>query len=51
MPNKREQDPGYDQWLKDTDGKDTKLNREWYDCPDDERSDFLKEHKDWFKRR
>lgn len=51
MSNRKEKDPDYEQWLKDTDGKDSKLNREWYNCPDEERADFMKDHKDFFRRR
>lgn len=45
----RKRDSSYQEWLKDSDTKDTKLNHEWYHTPDDKRSDFIKEHKSWWK--
>lgn len=38
----------YDEWLTATGEKDTKLNREWYSTPDEERAAFIKKHKSWW---
>lgn len=47
--NKRDKDSSYEKWLKETNKNDTKLNRDWYDCPEEKRSDYIKEHKSWWK--
>ena len=39
MADRRKKDTDYDKWLKETDKKDTKLNRGWYDCPEEKRSE------------
>lgn len=49
MSIKKERDPGYEKWLKQAGKKDTKLNRGWYNCPEEKRSEYIKEHKSWWK--
>lgn len=41
----------YEEWLDASDSEDTPTNRAWYDCPDEKRSDFIKEHKSWWDKR
>ena len=42
------QDPkNYEEWLEIIEEDDTPENREWYDLPDDERSDWLEDHPDF----
>lgn len=41
----------YEEWLDATDNEDTPINREWYDCPEEKRSDFIEKHKSWWERR
>lgn len=46
---KRDQDSGYEDWLKETDHEDTELNRGWYECPEEERYEYIQEHEDWWE--
>lgn len=47
--DERKRDGSYQQWLKDTDKKDTKTNHEWYHTEDKDRASFIKDHKSWWK--
>ena len=40
----------YEEWLDASDSEDTPTNRAWYDCPDEERYDFIKNHKSWWDK-
>lgn len=50
MAAKKDRDPNYEKWLKDTGKDDSKRNREWYDCPEEKRSDYIKDHKSWWNK-
>lgn len=41
----------YKEWLDASGSKDTPTNKAWYDCPDEKRSDFIKDHKSWWDKR
>ena len=49
MANKQD-DSNYKDWLKQIDSDDTKENREWYNTPDDKRSDYIESHQGWWKK-
>ncbi len=49
MATNKERDHNYEKWLKETNKKDTKLNYGWYNCPEEKRSEYIKEHKSWWK--
>jgi len=38
----------YQDWLKETGNEDTDENRGWYECPEDERADYIEEHSEWW---
>lgn len=38
----------YKKWLKETDTKDSKEAKKWFDCPEEKRSEFIKKHKTWW---
>lgn len=40
---------GYADWLDKAGIDDTPIARAWYDCPMEESSKFMKEHRDWFE--
>lgn len=40
----------YNEWLKATGEKDTKLNREWYDTPVEDSAKFIKNHQGWWNK-
>ena len=46
----RKRDEGYNDWLKQTDAKDTKETRKWYETPDEKRGDFIKKNIDWWDK-
>ena len=39
----------YEQWLEETGNEDSEETRGWYDCPDDQRSQYIEEHPDWWE--
>ena len=47
---KKERDSNYENWLKQTDKTDSKENREWYRCPEEKKSDYIKNHSEWWKK-
>ena len=49
MATNKGRDHNYEKWLKETNKKDTKLNYGWYNCPEEKRSEYIKEHKRWWK--
>lgn len=42
-------DESYYEWLEDTCLEDTEENRGWFECPDDDRADYIDEHSDWWE--
>ena len=44
-------DPGYNEWLESAGEQDSKENRGWYNCPEEERSDYIKNHQEWWNNR
>lgn len=38
----------YEGWLGLTGIEDTKESRGWYDCPDDSKSEYIRDHQDWW---
>ncbi len=46
MSNGRED---YKEWLKETGLDDTKENKGWYDCPEEEKADYIKNNPDWWE--
>ena len=38
----------YETWLEDSGLDDTAENRGWYDCPEDDRSDYIENNRDWW---
>lgn len=45
MATNKGRDHNYEKWLKETNKKDTKLNYGWYNCPEEKRSEYIKELK------
>ncbi len=39
----------YKEWLKESNLKDTKENKDWYESPDDKKSDYIKDNPKWWK--
>lgn len=42
-------DDGYQDWLEESDLEDSEEVRGWYDCPEDERAQYIEEHRDWWE--
>lgn len=38
----------YDDWLEETGLEDTEENKGWYDCPDEDRHQYIKDNPDWW---
>jgi hypothetical protein len=38
----------YLEWLDETGLEDTDDNRGWFECPEDERANYISEHPDWW---
>lgn len=38
----------YEEWLEKTGLEDSEENRGWYDCPEDEKADYIENHQDWW---
>lgn len=41
----------YEEWLDASGNEDTPTNKAWYNCPEEKRSDFIKENKSWWNNR
>lgn len=39
----------YQRWLEEADVEDTKENKGWYDCPDEDKSDYIRDNPEWWK--
>ena len=37
----------YDEWLDNADLEDTEEAKEWYECPDEDRAEWLEHHPDF----
>ncbi len=42
-------DLDYDDWLNETGLDDTEENKGWFNCPDDDRADYIENHSDWWE--
>ncbi len=49
MSNDYRNDPEYEEWLEETGLDDTKENQGWYDCPDDEKADYIRDNPEWWE--
>lgn len=45
----KKEDAAYEQWLKDSGKENSKLNKEWFYCPEEKRAEFIKKHKTWWE--
>lgn len=45
----KKEDAAYEQWLKDSGKENSKLNKEWFYCPEERRAEFIKKHKTWWE--
>ena len=50
MIGNKKRDPDYEKWLEETGKSDTRLNREWFYCPEEKRAEFIKKHKAWWDK-
>lgn len=40
----------YEEWLEVTELEDTEENRGWFECPEEDRYKYIKEHNDWWNK-
>lgn len=40
----------YEEWLEITELEDTEENRGWYDCLEEDRSQYINDHPDWWEK-
>ena len=38
----------YVEWLEFTGNEDTEETRGWFDCPEEERADYIRNHQEWW---
>ena len=39
----------YEEWLFVTGNADSPENRGWYECPEDERAQYIRDHPEWWE--
>lgn len=44
------QNEDYKEWLESVGINDSKINREWFNCPEEKRADFLRKHPDYLTK-
>lgn len=38
----------YEDWLRETDIEDSEEAREWFDCPEEDRAQWIDDHEEWW---
>lgn len=38
----------YEEWLENANLEDTEENRGWYDCPEEDRYQYIQDHQEWW---
>lgn len=42
-------EPGYEEWLEETGVDDTEENKGWYDCPEEDRYEYIIDNQEWWE--
>lgn len=40
--------PEYEEWLKETGLDDTEENKGWFNCPEEDRADYIRNNSEWW---
>lgn len=39
----------YEEWLEETGLEDTAENQGWYECPEEDRAEYIRDNADWWQ--